>query len=472
MMHRDSCACGTDSLELFKVPPTNVTLEDSKWMEYYPISSTLNSDTAPIEFEIKGQGDEYLDLSQSYLQVVCKFTKADGTNLTGAGSTSTPVNNILHSLFSEIDVSLNGKVITPGTDTYPYKAYLEKLLSYAPDTLHTQMKACTLWEKDTAGHMDEVKLEPLAQPGKDFTVVDAGGGANKITINAVIPPPAYPDDSKNVGLRKRHEKITDSKVIVLMDRIHLDLFQQEKCLPNGVDVRLRFNRTRPQFYMMTDVGSSGKVVIQSMVLWVRKVKPAPTIVNLINQQLSTQTAKYPLRRVEVKTFTIPTGTQSKITDHLFQGQMPKLIVLGFVENAAFNGDIGKNPFHFQNQQVKKLEISINGEMMETRPLEPNFNEDQYLRSYLSLYKGLGKLGQDWAPDITLEEYKSGYTLWCVDFTKDQEAQTDKFHLIQTGNLRVEVQFAANLTTTLNGVVYAMFDNMLEINKQREVSIDF
>jgi hypothetical protein len=68
-MHQDSCACGTDSLELFKVPPTNVTLKDSKWMEYYPISSTLDSDTAPIEFEIKGQGDEYLDLSQSYLQV-------------------------------------------------------------------------------------------------------------------------------------------------------------------------------------------------------------------------------------------------------------------------------------------------------------------------------------------------------------------------------------------------------------------
>jgi hypothetical protein len=114
MMHPDSCACGTDSLELFKVPTTNVTLEDSKWMEYYPISSTLNSDAVPIEFEIKGQGDEYLDLSQSYLQVVCKFTKGDGAGLTGGGSTSTPVNNILHSLFSEIDVSLNGKVVTPG----------------------------------------------------------------------------------------------------------------------------------------------------------------------------------------------------------------------------------------------------------------------------------------------------------------------------------------------------------------------
>jgi hypothetical protein len=59
----------------------------------------------------------------------------------------------------------------------------------------------------------------------------------------------------------------------------------------------------------------------------------------------------------------------------------------------------------------------------------------------------------------------------VDFTKDKEAQTDKFYLIQTGNLRVEVQFAVNVATTLNGVVYAVFD-MLEINKQREVSIDY
>jgi hypothetical protein len=120
-------------------------------MEYYPISSTLNSDTAPIEFEIKGQEDEYLDLSQSFLQLVCKFTKGDGVDLTGGGSTSTPVNNILHSMFSEIYVSLNGKVISPGTDTYPYKAYLQQLLSYSHKTLKTQMKACTLWEKRYRG---------------------------------------------------------------------------------------------------------------------------------------------------------------------------------------------------------------------------------------------------------------------------------------------------------------------------------
>ncbi|XP_062616751.1 uncharacterized protein F54H12.2-like [Saccostrea cucullata] len=334
-----------NNLQLFEVPPTNIALEDSKWEEYYPISSTLDSETAPIEFEIKGQGDHYLDLSQTYLQLVCQFTKDDGSNLTGANSTSSPVNNILHSMFTEIDVSLNGKIVTPGTDTYPYKAYLEKLLSYQPRTLKTQMRACSLWEKDTAGHMDEVGLEDLGvAQNKTFDVTkDTSGAADTVTINEPILT-ALPANSKNEGFRKRHQAIADSKKISLLDRLHLDLFQQDRFLPNGVDVRLRFNRARPAFYMMIKGGSTGKVKILSMILWVRKVKPTTVMMNAINQSLNTHRAKYPLRRVEVKTFTIGSGTQSKITDHLFQGQMPKRLILGFVENAAFNGDQTKIPF--------------------------------------------------------------------------------------------------------------------------------
>lgn len=466
-MHRESCMCGMENLELFQVPPTNIALEESKWMEYYPISSTLQSETAPIEFDIQGQGDEYIDLSQTYVQIVCKFTKDDGTALTGANTSVTPVNNIIHSLFSEIDVTLNGKIISPGTDTYPYKAYLEKLLSYRPKTLETQMKACSLWEKDTAGHMDDALTTAPTQTKTQFNVVD-----DKVTINAAQLGFPLPADGENEGLRKRRDAIENSKKITLIDRLYVDLFQQDRFIPNGVDIRLRFNRAKPAFHLMAHAGSTGKISILSMLLWVRKVKPTATVLNAINERLNSETVKFPLRRVEVKTFTIPQGTQSKITDHLFQGQMPKRIVLGFVENAAFNGDLTKNPFNFKNANVKKLDVSINGETITTRPFEPDFANDLYLRSYLSLYQGLGKFGEDWAPDISFEEYKDGYTLWCVDFTKDQEAQLDKFHLIETGNLRIEVQFSQNTATTLNCLVYAEFDNLLEINKQREVSVDY
>lgn len=430
-------------------------------------SSTLDSDTAPIEFDIQGQGDEYIDLSQTYLQIVCKFTKSDGAALTGANSASTPVNNIIHSLFSEIDLTLNGKIVTPGTDTYPYKAYLEKLLSYRPETLDSQMFACSLWEKDTAGHMDDCNVAAAALGKREYTAVN-----DKITITPANIALSYPADSENDGLRKRRNVIENSKKITLIDRLYLDLFQQDKFIPNGVDIRLRFNRTKSDFHMMTYAGSSGKIKLLNVLLWVRKVRPTAAVLNTVNEMLNVETAKYPLRRVDVKTFTIPTGTQSKISDHLFQGQMPKRIVLGLVANDAFNGTSNKNPFNFKNAKVKRLDVTINGETISTRPYEPDFENDLYLRSYLSLYQGLGKFGADWAPGITFDEYKDGYTLWCIDFTKDQEAQLDKFHLIETGNLRIEIQFAENTAETLNCLVYAEFDNVLEINKQREVSTDF
>jgi hypothetical protein len=56
--------------------------------------------------------------------------------------------------------------------------------------------------------MDEVNLHHLAQTAKVFDVT------NKVSIDAGIPTPAKPYDSKNMRLRKRHEKIARGKVIV------------------------------------------------------------------------------------------------------------------------------------------------------------------------------------------------------------------------------------------------------------------
>ena len=55
------------------------------------------------------------------LYVQTKITKQDGTNL-DANDPVGPVNLLLHSLFSQVDISLNGRQVTPSTNrpTYPY----------------------------------------------------------------------------------------------------------------------------------------------------------------------------------------------------------------------------------------------------------------------------------------------------------------------------------------------------------------
>ena len=165
LVHPASCACGKSELDLFSVPPTQTAIESSQWVEYRPI--TTLSDSSPIEFVITGSGEEYVDLSESYLQVTAKILKPNGGDLvqtkgsdgmvTGDDADVGPVNLWLHSLFSQVDVSLNERLVTPSMNTYPYRAYLETLLSYGPAAKESYLTAA-MWYKDTAKHMEDHQL--------------------------------------------------------------------------------------------------------------------------------------------------------------------------------------------------------------------------------------------------------------------------------------------------------------------------
>ena len=65
--------------------------------------------------------------------------------------------------------------------------------------------------------------------------------------------------------------------------------------------------------------------------------------------------------------------------------------------------------------------------------------------------------------IDIEDYKSGYCLWGFDFTPDQGADQ---------GLRIELQFTKSLPATVNMIVYAEFDNLIEMNELREAVTDY
>ena len=66
-----------------------------------------------VKSELDLSGDEYLDLANTNLYVQAKVTRGDGTEL-DANDPVGPVDEWLHSLFSQVDVSLNGTLVTHG----------------------------------------------------------------------------------------------------------------------------------------------------------------------------------------------------------------------------------------------------------------------------------------------------------------------------------------------------------------------
>ena len=62
-------------------------------------------------------------------------------------------------------------------------------------------------------------------------------------------------------------------------------------------------------------------------------------------------------------------------------------------------------------------------------------------------------------------------LFAFDLTPEYN-DDDHYPLIKHGNLRLEMNFNEALTNTTNVIVYAEFDNIIEISGNRSVQFDY
>ena len=431
----DSCECSKSELDLFTVPPTNISMERSLVTEYIPISSI--SDNSPIEFNIPG-GEDYIDLGRTFLYLKAKVVNSKDNKVLEATAKVGPINLWLHSLFSQVDVKMNGKLVTPSINTYPYKAYLETLLSYGTDAKETRLSS-ELWFAD----------EP------PFNQVD----------------PTLTDEEVNTGFAARGRATGRSKEVEMMGRLHCDIFQQDRYLLSGVEMNLKLIRTPETFHLMGDTDDY-KTIITEASLFVRKVRLNPAIPLEHNTQLSRGShAKYPVRRGVVTTFTIPQGNQSINKDGVVLGQLPRRLVVGLVSNKAFNGVMGSSPFQFQPYNLNYLTLYVDGEQYPSKPLTPDYVTGQYLRAYMSLFEGTGMMNADRGHGINRGVYKEGYVLYAFDLTPDM-AEGGHVDPIKHGSLRMDIHFKAALTQTVNVIVYAEYDNVVQIDRARNVILDF
>ncbi len=151
---------------------------------------------------------------------------------------------------------------------------------------------------------------------------------------------------------------------------------------------------------MTAANAQYHVKIISASLFVKKVSVAPSIRLAHGRALQHTNAKYAIDRVSLKTFSIPAGLRVCNQENLYIGQIPKFIIVGFIDNEGYTGSYTRNPFNFENFDTEFICLYADGESYPAKPFQPHFQRGQYTREYYQLIQTTGRHLKDRSLAIT------------------------------------------------------------------------
>ena len=196
--------------------------------------------------------------------------------------------------------------------------------------------------------------------------------------------------------------------------------------------------------------------ITSAILKLCFVSLHPSVIVAHNEALKISPALYPFWRSDIKSFSVAGGSHTFMTDNIFHGQVPSKIIFGMVFNSAYSGDYDRNPFNFMNMGLNYLEINVDGQPVRSQPFRPNFDENDYVSSYLSLLDS--DLDLKSGIIINPTDYANGYTLYLFDIQSFLSGSV--MSKSPSGRVRLGVRFSKALGEKINIIVYAKFDNVI------------
>lgn len=422
--------------DIFSGKSLQNSVESSTIVEYRPVSAGTDD---LLEFFI-APGPDYIDTSLIQLQLKVRIVDDKGVAVKNAMNTAKtakegvwvcPVNNFADSLFSNIAVYLNHKIISTPSNCYMYRGYIEKLCNYGREAKTTHLEA-SMYIEDEFGKFD---------------------------------------DFDNKGSLKRLERMHEG-CLEMISYLHTDLSSLDKLLLNNVSLRFKLYRNRPSFSLMTHAAptSEYKIEILDAVLLVRKVKLSPAVAMAHEIVLKRDNARYCIERVEIKTFTLPAATNSKTLENIFMGQLPKRVLMfQVVEDAMFN--LRKNPNSFGNHNLTYVKLSGDSHP-NLKAIKTRYDREEYMEAYTNFNAALNLHFQDTGINIDPYKYKTNACIYAFDLTPDGAASQSHLSIPKSGTLRLELNYKEALEKGLIIILYAEYENYINIDAAREIFTDY
>ncbi len=449
--------CVKSELDSFKKQMVQVGIESGKYITCNPTTSIDNSSIIEYRFE----SGHFLRLPGIILVTHNRIIDADGRNMnltvvkdpleqadkdnpleyvpsfTYTGNLAYPINYFSATQFKSIEVYINGVLVSANDNLYPYRAILELLLSY-DETAQKTFLSAGLFEKDT-GDLDYVDNDLIILP------------------------------DKNQGAYQRWKR-TNNRTFQSFSRLHSEIFSQYKALPPKTEITIRLHKHDDNFCLMSKVPVFNE--LEKAFLLIPQLQVTPSV---REGQLATLNSGKPyilnIKKIKLYTYSNAVGKSDLSEPVIFQGQLPKRVVIAIVKANAFNGNLTSNPFKFGHHNISSIALRVDGVAYPMEEIKMDFAQDAYYLAYFLLLEGTDSCFVNNGVTITPSEFKNGHTLFVFDLSPDLHASAPFRSPKAIGKVGVDIRLHAATTESLVVLAYGEFDSEIQINKNREVSIE-
>ena len=321
-----------------------------------PISTSLT----PMEFTIPAL-DTYVDLNMSYFVAQVRFEQPDGRAIADA-STVYPNPNLIHTMIKQFNMSWNGVLLNPQTDTYAYRAWIPKLLNYTQGEADTLLALEGWWDTELKKQVSPIE-PPRALTVNLVNFADNNGAGH---VDITRSPPGQ--EAFLWAMNREKAKFYNKAWNTFIFKSQHELFYSHRLTLPGIEQKFNFS-FRPQKFYMNGIGVGNMAVKElepdnfkmCLVLCLKAVNPILYKKIDVARHSQRRNAVIRTMRNEIRTYTLAKNIVDFNESNMFQGRIPQRMVVGLVESDAFNGNRLNSPFSFQKYSMLYIEQVIRSE---------------------------------------------------------------------------------------------------------------
>jgi hypothetical protein len=463
----------------------------------------------PFYFVIEPEENYALQLNSARIEATCSVVRADGSKLQDLHDVVGPINGLGGTMWESVEPRINNQPMSGASCVNSgLKYFMDTILSRGQDALHTHL-LLQMFHMDSPGEYDNLSL-PMTSFRKMFQEAIESGKLNLEVPEAMkrlradtvfnenrqrVPAERIEEENKrrkklrdkwyddqfwllmgvdpereqtmslleihkeecNLGFQTRCRIVAGSEKFTMISPIPHDLFNLSNYLGpmNRLDLKLMMYPHR--FLLNTFMYNRGyELRLHDLKLHLRSVRLKESIPARISET-------YEMNETHLYKHVVP----HHLTNYSFRiqhaGVLPKTIVLAMVRTAAVEGNYQLNPFNFDNFNVTKISLFINGEERPQGGLTFDFkrkNADA-VRGYHWLFANTGALGNR-GNLISYAHFQTGAFIVPFDLTPDRCNGVHR-HNAELGYIDVNFTWGGEGLKEPITILYELVFNKLMIN---------